>query len=101
MSMKRNENEHTGFFSGLVEIIASMWRQTSRDTLQNPSPPSDDSDKVSIGLPGSKWEFGCSAGAAQEIAAYDDQLETSLDDGVEQESLDDYWVRYESDEPDP
>jgi hypothetical protein len=89
-----------GFFSHLVEIIAKIRKQTSLNTEQNPSLPSDDSEKIPIGLPESKWLFGYSAGAAQEIAAYDDQLNTLLDNSIKQESLADYWVRPESDGPD-
>lgn len=117
MSMKRSNNECPGFLSQVIAIIAGIRKRASHnaeeDSVQNP----DDSESAPIGLPGSKWDFGCSTGAAEEIAIGYNMLPVfpsanlvSGDEGfhplekahdVEDKLSDDYWIRYKDNEPNP
>lgn len=117
MSMKRSKSERPGFISQVMTIIAGMWRPASRNVEEDSAQNPDDSESAPIGLSGSKWLFGCSAGAAEEIAiGYDmppvfpganlvsvdecfHPLEKAHD--VKDKSSDDYWIRCKDNEPNP
>jgi hypothetical protein len=85
MSKKNNSiNDKSGFFSLFASTIASVaqkiflmiMRMIGKEkegmlTLQK----NDATTNQAKGLPGSVWVFGCSAGAAGEIAAFYDQEE--------------------------
>jgi hypothetical protein len=102
-------------FSRLVAGITGMWKRIFRqDAEEHPSPPADDSE---MSLLGSKWEFGCSAGAAQEIAGHYDEPKypafngtvaevdflpwEKIDDNTGAQSSKDHWVHRGDDKPDP
>jgi len=71
--MNQNKNERPGFLSQVMGIVAGIWKRASHNKEEDLAQNADDSESVPIALAGSKWLFGCSAGAAEEIAiGYDD-----------------------------
>jgi hypothetical protein len=75
-------NKRPGFFSRLLAAITGAGKHPSRDVEEKP-PQSEEPENAPIGLAGSQWLFGCSAGAASEIAAeYDQPPRTPSDNGT-------------------
>ena len=110
-------NKRPGFFSRLLAVLTGAGKHPLQDAEET-SPPSEESKTASVGLPGTQWVFGCSAGAASEVVAGYDQagfpdaiegvtghgfpsIRGKLDNDKKQISSDDYWTDYESAVPDP
>lgn len=75
-------NKRPGFFARLLAVITGAGKPPLQDVEETP-PSSEEPEIASVGLPGSKWEFGCSAGAATEIASnYDEPTHMSGDNGA-------------------
>jgi len=112
MSMKRSKSERPGLLSQVMAIVAGMWKRESHNEEEDLVQNSNDSENAPIGLPGSEWDFVCSASAAEEIAAgYDyatpwmvgDEGFHSLEQlhDIEDKSSHDNWIRYEDNGHDP
>ena len=111
-------NKRPGFFSRLLAAITDAGKHPSRDVEEKQPQSEEQPENAPIGLPGSQWLFGCSVGAASEVAGKYDQpafpdangltpgkdfltKKDIVEEGKKQASLDDYWAHYESGYPDP
>lgn len=121
--------KHSRVFSLLVATMVGVGQKVFQLTTliigkerKTKLPKSNGAAIAAIGLPGSKWVLGCSAGAAKDIAAgYDmpnkfpniytestagDAMplvdsHNNKDDRTTQDNLNDYWVDYDNAAPDP
>ena len=127
----RESLKTTGLFSLLITTITDLGHKifpraklpsdkTKADTFILPK--FNDTPENTIGLPGSKWIFGCSPGAVAEIASLHDWEEypfiykndtvdileipdmgswIDVRDNTNRDTFDGYWVNYGSTAPDP
>ena len=75
-------NKRPGFFARLLAVLTGAGKHPLQDAEET-SPPSEEPKIASVGLPGTHWVFGCSAGAVTEIASnYDEPMHMSGDNGA-------------------